>query len=572
MAIDEQASVFGIAARDLSRLRTVAATALRHGFGELLERSALGRRLLTGASGDADESLRRLPAPVRFRRLLEALGPTWIKLGQILSTRPDRLPPDWIEALQTLQDEIRPVPFETIKEAIEGGLGAPLEEHFSWVDPEPLGTASIAQTHRARTRSGEDVVIKVQRPGVDEIMRRDLDLLYIGARILEASIEDMDIYGPSDTILEFERALMRELDFGHELGNLEAARALVDPARSITVPRPYPELSGRTVLTMELFDGQPVKRLEAGSDAARHVAKEIIHATCKQVLIDGLFHGDPHAGNILVNEAGTLCMIDLGLVGRLNPVQQDQLLTLIFAAMTGDVDAIARVLLAMGKPTQRVNMAEFKEEIIRIRSKYLEVGQFGRFDFSGFAGAFAQAAQRFRIKLAPEYSVMVKAAVTIEGVARSLDPEADIVGIATPYVQRLIKQRLSPERLMQDALTGAGQLGGLLHRLPGQLDQILHDVEAGHLQVRAVSPSLDELGPAVALMARRMVLVGFAATMSLCAALLLPNDPTTALGIPWLSLFCVVMAVLFWAALLGKSVVGEAGPIRVGSWVKLFKR
>lgn len=574
MSDGETDSILGIAARDLARLRTVAAIVVRHGFGELLLRSALGRRLLPSGpgAGDGDVALKDVPAPERFRRLLESLGPTWIKLGQILASRPDRVPRAWIDALQSLQDQVQPVPFELIREAIEAGLGVPLSEAFAEVEVKPLGTASIAQTHRARLKDGRQVVVKVQRPGVSEVMRRDLDLLYIGARLLEASIEEMSLYEPAQAVVELEKALVRELDFTGELRNLEEARALLDPERAVVIPAPHPDHSCRTVLTMDYFAGRPAKAIPQGSDLGCAVAAEIVHAACKQVLIDGFFHGDPHGGNILVGENGVVCMIDVGLMGRLTPLQQEHLLSLVFAAMTGDVDGIARVLLVMGRPTRRVQMAEFKAEIARIRQTYLAVGDLNNFDVGGFLREFVEAAQRFRIKLAPEYAVLVKAAVTIEGVGRALDPAVDILGIARPYVETRMRDRLNPQRMMQDAFSGAGQIGSLLQHLPGQLDQILHDVETGNVQVRAVSPAADAMAESLHTIARRMVLVGFASTMSICAALLLPNDPTRVGGIPLLSTFCIVMAVLFWTVLLGRSVLGDGGPLRLGPLLSLFRR
>ncbi len=215
--------------RDLARLRSVAVIVAKHGFGPLVMRTSLGRRLFDKPP-EGDAALREKSAPVRFARLLAALGPTYIKLGQILSMRKDIFAPEWIEALETLQDDAPRLPFRAIREQVETSLGGTLEELFASFDQEPLGTASIAQTHRARTKDGDEVVVKVQRPGIESTMRSDLDLLYVSAQILEASIDEMQLVGVVSVIEEFEKGLIRELNFHQELSNLLEFQRNLDPA------------------------------------------------------------------------------------------------------------------------------------------------------------------------------------------------------------------------------------------------------------------------------------------------------------------------------------------------------
>lgn len=565
-------SLVGVAIRDLARLRTVAVAVSRHGFGELLMRTPLGLRVFgTAPPPDGDAALREETPAVRFARLLGSLGPTFIKLGQILSMRKDLLPSEWIAALETLQDRAPVLAFETVRDTVEAELGASLDQLFASFEREPLATASIAQTHLATTLGGERVVVKVQRPGIEATMRSDLDLLFLAAQVLEASIDEMQLLGVSDVVAEFERGLLRELDFREELSNLLQARQLLDPERAVTVPRPHPELSVRGVLTMQFFPGRSLRALVPESEEARHATAEIVHAACKQVFVDGFFHGDPHAGNILVNDEGTLCMLDLGLVGRLSEAQRDDLVTLIFATITGDSAAIARVLLKMGTPTQRVNLADLRAEIERIRQKYLNVASLDEVDSSGFAQEFAEAAQRFRIKLAPEYSILTKAATTIEGLVRSLHPGVDLAGIARPYVQQTLTRRLSPMAMLQDLAGEATGVMSLLSRLPAQLDQVLHDVETGNLQIRAVTPELDELPALIHQMAGRLGLTAFASTMTLGTAILLSaRDPHWA--VLALAGAAALAAAAAWTLLFWWHVIGRGKPLRLAPILRLFRR
>lgn len=572
MSPDERPSFVGVAIRDLARLRTVAAVVSRHGFGELLMQTPLGLRLFgsdTPPGGDA--ALGKASPAVRFAHLLGSLGPTFIKLGQILSMRRDLLPAEWIAALETLQDRAPVLPFDTVRDAVEAGLGAPLGDLFTDFSREPMATASIAQTHLAITPGGERVVVKVQRPGIEATMRSDLDLLFLAAQVLEASIDEMQLLGASDVVAEFEKGLLRELDFREELSNLLAARQLLDPEHPVTVPRPHPELSCRTVLSMQLFEGVSLRKLEPKSPAARHAVEEVLHAACKQVFVDGFFHGDPHAGNILADESGTLCMIDLGLVGRLSEAQREALMALIFATMTGDSATIARVLLRMGTPTQRVSLADLRAEVERIRQKYLVVSSLDAVDSAGFAQEFAEAAQRFRIKLAPEYSILVKATTTIEGLIRNLHPEVDLLGIARPYVQQVLARRLSPGALLQNLAGEATELAALIARLPAQLDQVLHDVETGNLQVRAVTPVLDEMPALLHQMSGRIGLTAFAFAMTLCAALVLPAGEPHWVRVT-LALACVLAAAGAWTLLFWWHVMGRGKPLRLAPILRLFRR
>jgi len=553
-------SLLGIAARDIERLTQVTATLARHGFGALV-----------GRAHDGDGVDAASPPALRFARLLADLGPTFIKLGQVLSIRRDLLPADYIAALETLQDTAPEVPFAAVREVVEAGLGRRVEDVFTSFDARPLGTASIAQTHRATAAGGVELVVKVQRPGIERTLRGDLDLLYLAARALESGIDELQLAAVSEVIAEFEKGLLRELDFTAELENLETARRLLDPARALVVPRPQRELSCRTVLAMEFFPGRSLRALTPQGDAARHAVEELVQAAVRQVFVDGFFHGDPHPGNVLVGDDGQLCLIDFGLVGHLDQAQREDLVTLILGVILGDDATIARVLLRMGTPTQRVSLAELRAEVGRIRAGYLSGSSLEDVDSSGFAEAFGAAANRFRIKLAPEFAILTKATATLEGIIRTWHPRIDLVAIAQPVVERLVAARWSPARLLADAMSGATGMGSLLRGLPAQLEQLLQDVERGNLQVRAVSPALDELPLRIHQFASRLSLTGFAAALSICAALLVPDALRFDLrGV--LCVLCLLLAAAGWTALLWWHVLGRGRPLQVAALMKLLRR
>jgi ubiquinone biosynthesis protein len=563
-------SIVGVAMRDLGRLRTVAFIAARHGFGPLMMRTPLGRRLFDKPP-EGDAALRGTSAPVRFAKLLAALGPTYIKLGQILSMRKDIFAPEWIEALETLQDEAPRLPFATIREQVESSLGGRLEDLYASFDEEPLATASIAQTHRARTRDGEEMVVKVQRPGIEKTMRSDLDLLYLAAQVLEASIDEMQLIGVVAIVEEFEKGLLGELDFNQELSNLLEFQRNLDPERKVVVPRPHPELSTRTVLTMEFFAGRPIRKLAPKSPEAQAVVNEIVHTALKQVFVDGVFHGDPHAGNLLYDADGTVCMIDLGMVGRLSQEQRDDLVTLMIAMIANDATTVARVLLKMGTPTQRVNLNELKADITRIRGQHLAVANFGEYDSAGFIAEFAKAAGRYRIKLAKDMAILGKAAATLEDIIRTLHPDVDLIGIARPYLDDIMERRLSPQRILGDLMTGTTGVGSMLRTVPGQIDQLMHDFETGNVMVRAVTPELDELPMRLHALGGRISLAAFASATTIATAIAVP-ETTASTPRMITTIVLALAAVLSWTALFVWHWFGSGKPLRVTPILRFFRR
>ena len=569
-ATRESPSLVGVAVRDLARLRNVAVIVAKHGFGPLLMRMPLGRRLFDKAP-EGDASLREQSAPVRFAKLLAALGPTYIKLGQILSMRKDLFSPDWISALETLQDNAPRLPFTAIREQVEASLGGRLEDLYASFTEEPLGTASIAQTHRARTKDGEEVVVKVQRPGIETTMRSDLDLLYLAAQALEASIDEMQLFGVVSIVEEFEKGLIRELDFTEELSNLLEFQRNLDPERKVAVPRPHPELSTRTVLTMQFFAGRPIRKLEPKSPEAQAVVNEIVHAALKQVFVDGVFHGDPHAGNLLYDDDLTVCMIDLGMVGRVSAEQRDDIVTLMIATISNDSTTVARLLLKMGTPTQRVNLNELKADIERIRSKHLMVKNFGEYDSAGFIEEFAKAAGRYRIKLATEMSILAKAAATLEDIIRTLHPDVDLIGIARPFLDDIVQRRLSPQRILGNMMSEASGIGSMLRTVPGQIDQLMHDFETGNIMVRAVTPQLDDVPRRLHALGGRLTLAAFASATTIATAIAMP-ETTASTPRMLTAAVLAIAATASWGTLFAWHWFGHGRPLRLTPLLRFFRR
>ena len=321
---------------DIGRLTQIVGVMSRHGFAPLLRRMPVVKHLVPSSAADQTDQ----PASERFARLLEDLGPTFVKLGQILSTRSDLLPQDYTVALSRLQDGVPPFPFEQAREVMEEELGCPLSDVFASVDETPLASASMAQVHAARLQTGEEVVIKVQRPGIGAQIRSDTSILVLIAQLLELVIREAEHYRATDLAEEFEESLTAELDFTSEANNLLAFARFNQDREGIVVPRIFPKLTSRRMLTMQRIHGRRITALSEDGDVerAQEITERLVMLNFEHVFCDGMFHGDPHPGNVLVDDAGNLCFIDFGLMGRMARDTQDRMLIMMIALSLRDAD------------------------------------------------------------------------------------------------------------------------------------------------------------------------------------------------------------------------------------------
>jgi ubiquinone biosynthesis protein len=488
--------MFERAFQDLNRLRQIAAAVVRHGFGAYLARTRL--RDVLGRDAPAVEG-EPLPVPdrstaIKFRQLLGELGPTFTKLGQLLSTRPDLLPAHWVDELESLQDDCPPLPAAEIRREIERGLGRPVKELFATLDEEPLASASIAQVHLATTHRGERVVVKVQRPAIRDRVESDLALLYYLATMLEAVIEETGVHTPSGIIEEFDRTVHEELDFTNEARNATEMREAARGREFLVIPRVHEELSSSTVLTLDYVEGTKISEVTAAAGFdLEQVARNIIEAAFRQLFEDGLFHGDPHPGNILVLPGNRIALLDFGLVGRLSRVQQGALVTLIVAVALRDPESVARVINRIGVPDVHTPIADFRDDIGRILDRYVGL-KLDEIRTTTLLRDLLDLAIRHRIRIPKEYAVLAKASITIEGIIRRLYPKLDVLEVGLPYAKELLLARFNPSDASSTLMKSLLKLQGLAEDVPSQLTQILVDLEGGKFRVNVHSADLERVG------------------------------------------------------------------------------
>ncbi len=500
-------------ARDLGRIAEICRVLVRHGFGEVVARLGLRRakspesassvpespELETVASADevrrGNRERGEISAAVRLRLVIEDLGPTFVKLGQVASTRPDVVPPDVITELRKLQDAVPPVAFTAIREQIERSLSASMSDLFESIDEHPLAAGSIAQVHRARLRTDEgsqEVVVKVQRPGIVDTMASDLSLLHTFAALVERAIPESRIYSPVGLVQQLDHAISNELDFTVEAENALQFSQNFQAHPSLKFPLVYRQASGKQVVTLEYLDGTKLNQAVAAGHSGKKLARAILEGVLKQIFEDGLFHADPHPGNAIVlgtREEPVVAWVDLGMVGRLGPRLRDLAVDVMFTALRRDYLGLADAIYAIGSPTRKIDRHAFEAEVALRAEKYL-----GRplkdIQLSGLIRDLVQGATQFGLEIPTDFTLVGKVLVTLEGVGRDLDPDLDILAEARPIIFDLICRRYSPERLGNELLRRLERLSGATYNLPRQLEEVLDELRLGRLSVRTEDPGL----------------------------------------------------------------------------------
>ncbi len=500
---------------NIDRLRQITQVLVKHGFGELIARTDLAALV---PFRKVDPEAPRTSFAERLRLAMQELGPSFVKLGQILSTRSDLIPLDIVAELKKLQEDVPPIPFDDVRGEIEETIGAPLAEVFAEFDEKPLASASIGQVHRAKLKTAEgvvDVAVKVQRPKIKNTIERDLDLLYLMARLIERAVPESTIYSPTGLVGEFDRAITAELDYTIEAGNGEKFAKNFAGDATVRFPRVFREVSGKKVLVAEFFDGHHIDKAtrELGYSGER-IAKNSVHIIAKMIFVDGIFHADPHPGNIRI--LGTpdnpiVGLLDLGLIGTLAPDMRDKATDLMIAAVKKDVDELADALLAMGKPRGKVDRDAFRAEVARLSEVHLGK-PLKEIQLAAMIRDLVQGAVKFEIEMPVEMLMVGKSLMTVEGIGKSIYPDLDVFDEAKPFFLKLLWARYSPEKIGQKLLRAATRLSGAATDVPPLLAEVLDDVRRGRLKLQAEDPGLgraaERLGRRIALGVMGASLIG----------------------------------------------------------------
>ncbi len=486
------------AARDLGRLHDIASILIRHGFGDMVRRLGMAGALESAGKvlhwNQASE-LARLEPPARFRCALEEMGPTFIKLGQILATRVDLFPPEWISEFENLQDNAPTVAFDEICQQLEEDLGCAPQALFAELDPEPLAAASIAQVHWARLEDGTAVVIKVRRPGIRSTVEADLRLLSRLAEIVEAEVVSFRRFKPKEVVRQFTLSLRRELDLAAECRNAERIARNFSQHPEIAIPTVYWQWCSERVNVQQYIDGIPGRHLEAVDAAAldrRVLAKRGAEAVLKMMLEDGFFHADPHPGNLFYLPENRIAFIDFGMVGRLPAHRRDQIVNLLHGLVEQDAEQVVEVLLDWAADVP-VDTEILTLEIESFVDQYHGV-PLKDLNFSAMLGELTTLLREHSLNLPPDLALLIKAFVTLEGMGQQLDPDFDMVAVAAPFLRRAMLSRYAPEALARRGWRAVASTADLLIGLPQDLRQLLRSARSGRLQLHVDVTRLKTFG------------------------------------------------------------------------------
>jgi ubiquinone biosynthesis protein len=455
--------VVGRTYRNLNRYRQILAILFKFGFGDLIELLKIdqyieiGLQLISRNRRHPNEKLSRAE---RVRMAFEELGPTYVKLGQILSTRPDLIPVDFTQELSKLQDKVPPFSFDAVKATIEKEFGKPLKDLFVFINEKPFASASIGQVHSAKLENGEMVAVKVQRPGIKKIIEIDLEIMLHMATLVERNIKEMALYRPVKIVEEFARTLEREIDYTIEADSMErfARHFLDDP--NVYIPKVYKDMSTDRVLTMELMEGIKVSETDK-LDAAELDRKKITHRGAdfylKQVFVFGFFHADPHPGNIFILPENIICLIDFGMTGSVNREIREDFVDLIDGVIHRHESKVTQVLLKLTHWEEEPHIRQLERDVSDFMGQHL-YKPLKNIEIGKLLNHLLDLVSRHRLMIAPDIFLMMKTLTMMEGVALALDPDFDMIARAEPFIKRIKFARFRPERIADDMLQLGSQL------------------------------------------------------------------------------------------------------------------
>ncbi|NWF72740.1 MAG: ubiquinone biosynthesis protein UbiB [Nitrospirae bacterium] len=500
---------------ELNRLREIIKVFSIAGFGDLFKHMGLeaaAERTGKIMGWKYVDEIAHLERPQRVRRVLEVLGPTFVKIGQILATRPDLFGPEWITEFEKLQWQAPPLDFAELRPQVEEDLGAPLEEIFQEVETTPLAAASLAQVHRATLKDGTKVVLKIQRPGIRPIIESDMRLLAHLASLAEKHVPELAAYHPQQVVQHLAKSLQNELNFVTEGHNADQVAANFEDNDQIVIPKVYWEWTKPRISVQEFVDGIPgvnVQAIEAAGMDRTRIAQAGASAVLKMIMIDGLFHADPHPGNIFILPGERIAFIDFGMVGRVSDLRRRQIMRLLQALQDNDAEGLSTILLEWSG-REGDDPGELLEAVEEFLSKYAGKSM-ALMDLSAMVGDLLSLVRDNKLTMPPDQAMLLKVFVSLEGAFKKLDPGFDIILAIQPILHEAVTDKLSLQALGKHGLKTLTQYLELFADLPKEIRRGIYTAKTGNLKIRVELSHSDELQH---LVTRAIVLLAVAGTAS----------------------------------------------------------
>jgi ubiquinone biosynthesis protein len=483
--------------RHLQRYREIVNAFIRHGFGFTIKELGLSELLSfpkrffpEGTKGSFNKSTGE-----RIRLFLEELGPTFVKIGQVASTRYDVLPADIISELENLQDQAPPFSYETVQKIIEDELGHPIAELFKEFNGVPLAAASIGQVHYAVLKTGEPVAIKIQRPNMKGTIETDLEILQDLAMLAEQRLDWAAHYQIRDIVDELAKSLLEELDYSIEGRNSEKIAIQFKNDSGIVIPKVFWEYTTKKVLTMEYVEGiklNEAEKLKEAGNNPKELAKNVVNSILKQILVEGYFHGDPHPGNVLALPGDDIVFLDFGMVGRLSSEMKNNLASLVIALMRKKTDDVVKSIMHMGIVPEDIDVMSLRADVDRLYEKYYDVA-LSTTSLAQVIGDLFAVAYQHHIRIPSDLTLLGKTLLTMEGMVVKLDPEISILKVAEPFGKRLLMERYDPKNVAGNVWDQLVEMGGFVNDLPKTLNEISVLLKKGKVKQEISFPDNDKI-------------------------------------------------------------------------------
>lgn len=533
--------------KDFKRLQQIANVLFKQELGYFVDKLNLkphlpfGKRLQLTKFAKPKDTI-----PKRLRLAMEELGGSFVKLGQLLSLRPDLVPQEYLDEFSKLQDAVKPFPFEVVKIIVESELKKPLNKAFSFFNKEPIASASVGQVHEALLKNGTKVAVKVQRPGIRQVFATDIDLMYHLAKLLEKHLPESKSFNPTGIVEEFEKYTRKELDYLAEGKNIDSYREVIKYDKNVVIPKVYWDFTTPKVLTMEFIEGvkiSSVKDFRKLGVKGSYLSNILVRLFVKGVLYFHFFHADPHPGNILIMKDKKIALLDFGIMGRLTPELTEKIGKLYFGLVNANTDAIAEGLINIGFVSGQINKEDFKEDIIDAWSKYYDTS-LSQVNMTGFFWDTMKLGKKYNMKFPVEYVLLMKAMITTEGVIQKIDPRFNFVKAGKPLFTNYMKGRTSAEYVLKGAKKTLMDFKDLLVRFPIDAQKILTKMESEEKRELDINDAdIKKFTVELERSSNRMTLGVVMASLVVASALLmLAKVPPFVQGLPLYSVIGLIIA------------------------------
>jgi len=538
--------------KDISRLQHIVNVLFKYEFGYFISKFRLTEHLPLPKRLQKHRFLKKDTPPFRVAAVLEELGGTFIKLGQLLSLRPDLIPKEFCDEFSKLQDDVKPFPTEEAKKIVETELKKSIKELFKNFEDKPIAAASIGQVHKAQLQNGHHVVLKIQRPKIDEQMKTDIDILYHLAHIAEKHYPELH---PVEIIEEFEHYTDNELDYVKEAKNVDKFHHNFENEKNIKIPKVYFDYTTSKVLTLEYIDGKKLGESELSDKSKKRVVKIVVNSLFTQIFIHGIFHADLHPGNIFIMDDERIAFLDFGIVGRLNEEFRNKALQLFLAITNGNLTGIVNSLLELGVAREEVDEEQLKEDLYETLGEYYGT-TLKQVNISQVFQKIITLTKKHNLRLPTNFVLLAKSLITVEGFASEYDPGFNIIKTAQPFVKKLTKQRLKPKYLINSIIKTSDKLKDFIVKVPDHATLLVNKIKDQDFNIRKIHNDLQNLVVQLNKASNRLVLGLIIMGLLIASGFMMQYNQVLIYGISALSFigFCIsgFLIILLFIPMLKK--------------------